>query len=364
MERAQRAIEQAHEVARLLPERSAGAGTPRARRFAIGDPQAPLATFIAVLEHHGLLGEDGWLAPDVLLVSMGDHFDWGHAAEARQAAAEGLALLAWLAHHDEDQVVLLAGNDLGRLGELAAFDDAMFARMQQEAVGIYRNGDVDRDAERDFLNRWPDVPTAELVARDFAAFEPAQRDLVAHLLVHGQLHLAWAPSDDLLLLHAGVTSTQLQQLGIDPRGGATSIARGLERHLADAVRAWPGPPARFEIPGVHRPGNAISGEGDGVLYHRAAYQQKPRRFDPRDLPRGLVQAIGHVRDKKSRQLLGSEWTDGAAPVDGPLRYLVTDGTKVHYAKGRPQYDPTVATMLFLDGGMNYTAPASYELLTL
>ncbi len=365
MERIERAEKEARRVARLLPARASTDGPTRTRRVAIGDPQAPLATFLAVLDHHGLLGDNGWLAPDVFLVSMGDHFDWGATKDVGRAAADGLALLSWLAHHSEDQVVLIAGNhDLGRVGELAAFDDASFARMQEEAVVAYGSGEVDHDAERDLLARWPMIPSAELGARDFAAFEVAQRTLVAHLLVQGRFHLAWTPSEELLLLHAGVTAPQLERLDIDPSSGAVTIARGLQRHLMDAARSWPGPPARFEIPGVHRPGDAASGEGDGLLYHRAAHEQRARRFDPRALPRGLTQAIGHVRDKKSRELLGPAWTDGAEPSDGPVRHLVTDGTTVAYARGVPPRCAGLATMLFLDGGMNYTDPSRYELLTL
>jgi hypothetical protein len=333
---------------------------------AIGDPQAPLATFFAVLDRHGLRGKDGRLAPDVMLVSMGDHFDWGTSDQVARATEDGLAQLEWLAAHDEKQVVLIAGNhDLGRVGELARFDDAAFANAREEASRIYRDGNVDGAPQRAFLERWPDLPTAELAARDFSAFRTAQRDLVAALLRVGRFRLAWAATDELLLLHAGVTAPQLSGLGIDPNSGAHAIARMLNARLDDAVRAWVGPPARFEIPAVHRPGSAALGEGDGILYHRAAFEMRARRFDPRELPRGLVQGIGHVRDKKSRELLGSTWTDGAPPEDGPLRHLVTDGHDVRYRRGLPErIDLSLATMLFLDGGMNHTTPDRYEILEL
>ena len=45
------------------------------RHVAMGDPQAPFATVLAVLDRHGLLKNDGQLRDDVQLVSMGDHFD-------------------------------------------------------------------------------------------------------------------------------------------------------------------------------------------------------------------------------------------------------------------------------------------------
>ncbi len=317
-----------------------------------------------MLDQHGVLGDDGRVAPDVQLISIGDHFDWGGAVDAGRAADEGLALLSWLASHDEDSVVLIAGNhDLGRVGELASFDDETFATVRREAIEVYAGGKPDHDAELEFLARWPALPTAELAARDFAGFRAQQRVLVTHLLRQGRLRLAYAASDRLLFLHAGVTTPQLEQLAIDPRGTAHTIASALDAALAAAVDAWPGPPERLVVAGVHLPGDAASGEGDGMLYHRAGREPKARRYDPRTLPRGLVQAIGHVRDKKSRELLGAEWTDALAPLDGALRHLTTDGTAVRYARGLPpSIDPSLATLVFLDGGMAHTDPTRYEVL--
>lgn len=359
-----RAIERAHACATGLPTPSSRPASDTKRWVAIGDPQAPLARFLDVLDQHRVLGEDGWVAPDVQLISIGDHFDWGGAEDAGRAADEGLALLGWLASHDESSVVLIAGNhDLGRVGELATFDDETFAAIRREAVEVYAGGKPDRDAELDFLSRWPALPTAELAARDFAGFRAQQRVLVTCLLRQGRLRLAYAPNDRLLFLHAGVTTPQLEHLAIDPRGTARAIASALDARLAQAVRTWSGPPERLVIEGVHRPGDAASGEGDGMLYHRAGRIPKARRYDPRTLPRGLVQAIGHVRDKKSRELLGTEWTDSLAPQDGALRHLTTDGTAVRYARGLPaSIDPGLATMVFLDGGMAHTDPARYEVL--
>jgi hypothetical protein len=334
------------------------------RRVAIGDPQAPLATFFAVLDRHALRGADGRLRSDVMLISMGDHFDWGKPNEAARAADDGLRLLEWLASHDDEQVVLIAGNhDLGRVGELSAFDDESFARARAEATVVYRDGKTDREGERAFLERWPALPTAELAARDFSSYRASQRDLVTELLRSGRFRLAWAPDDERLFLHAGITAPQLRAAGIDPTSGAKAIAAALDRALKEAVAAWPGPPALLDIPNIHRPGDAAYGEGDGVLYHRAARDVKPRRYDPRELPLGLLQAIGHVRDKKSRELLGGEWTDGLAAEDGPLRHLVTNGNDVHYQRGLPdRVNPNLATMIFLDSGMNHTPPDCYDVL--
>src|SRR5437762_1950925 len=74
-------------------------GRQRTVHAAVGDGQAPISTFLAILDRHGLLGDDGRLQPQVALVSIGDHFDYGPAAWRQAATREGLQLLAWLAAH-------------------------------------------------------------------------------------------------------------------------------------------------------------------------------------------------------------------------------------------------------------------------
>ena len=134
--RIQAALDNAASAAARAPHSAPPESSPPERRIrvAIGDPQADLTRFLAILDRHGLLTERGWLAPDVQLVSVGDHFDWGKAHERDAVAQSALRLVAWLAAHPADQVVILAGNhDLGRVGELADFTDATFASAQAEA---------------------------------------------------------------------------------------------------------------------------------------------------------------------------------------------------------------------------------------
>lgn len=345
--------------------------------MAIGDPQAPIERFFTVLARHGLLSREGRLVDDVMLVSMGDHFDYGKASERARAAEGGLRILSWLAAHPSDQVVILAGNhDLGRIGELARYEDAGFAAAQVEADAAYAEGVTDADLEAGFLTRHPDVPSAEIVARDFSAFLARQRDLVLALLRARRMRLAFAPADDLLLVHAGVTTDELDSIGVGARASASDVAAALDDALAAAVGRWKGAP--LEIPGLHRPGSAKSGEGRGILYHRpsdpsredaAMFAGPPRRrYDPRRLPRGLVQAIGHIRDGKCRKLLGGWVADaGESAPEGALRYLRTDGKDVRYARGTPPRSASrgdEATMIFTDGGMLHAEPANYQLLDL
>jgi hypothetical protein len=338
----------------------------------MGDPQADLDRVLAILAHQGLLGADGWLRPDVQLVSVGDHFDWGRPHEREAVAASGLALVAWLAAHPADQAVLLLGNhDLGRVGELAGFTDTTFTAAQVEADRVYRGGDTDEAAERAFLARWPQVPTAEVVARDFGNFREAQRAWVEHLLRVRRFRAAHAAGPGLLVLHAGVTHEDLDVTGLPPerRADAGAVAEALNAAVDAAVAAWTDGP--LVVPELHRPGDAAHGEGVGIFYQRPSLQpedaartrERPgRRFDPRRLPAGLTQVVGHTRDKRIRELLG---LGPAGARDGVVRHLVTDGARVDYAHGAPPPPrPDAAVLVFTDGGMRECPPGDYELFDL
>ena len=348
------------------------------RHLAIGDPQAPLEKFLGVLAAHRALGGDGMLTPDVFLVSMGDHFDWGKRDQREKAAADGTALLAWLAAHPPDQVALILGNhDLGRVGELVRFDDRTFSVARSEADVIYQDGKPSTDGalEARFRLLPPELPTTEIASRDFSTFAAAQRHLVEKLLRAKRFRIAFAASPRLLLCHAGVTDDELDALGVSAlaRLDAMLVAEALNASLDAEVAVWDGA-SPLVLDALHQPGSAASGEGRGMFYHRPSnpafedaslFEGPPRRrFDPRRLPRGLVQAIGHIRDGKCRTLL-RDWHDGTPAVDGPLRHLVTDGADVHYARGvPPRWEKKLAGMIFLDGGMSHVEPSVYELLDL
>lgn len=331
----------------------------------MGDPQAPFSTVLGVLEAHRLLRSDGRLRDDVQLVSMGDHFDWGRPTERAQATADGVKFLSWLAAHPPEQTVIIAGNhDLARVCELAPFTtDEAFELAFAHASAAYRGGDVDEAAERAFLEKYDHVPDAECLARDFSCFSTEQQRLVTELLRTGRLVLAHEHGG-LLLVHAGVTSADLALIGATP-STAADAARALNAFLAERVQRWSG--GRLELGPLHQPGSATRGVARGALFHRPAFPRPDpqfdgpprRRFDPRGLPSAFPQAIGHIRDKKARELLG-EWADGAAPVDGPIRSLRIDAGAVRYQSG--VLDD--ARLYFLDCGMSHTRPERYELFDL
>jgi len=353
-------------------------GRTRSLRVVIGDPQAPLERVLTILARHALLGDDGRLRPEVQLVSVGDHFDWGRRADRPRARHDGLSLLAWLAAHPNDQAVIVLGNhDLGRVGELAAFDDARFAAAQAEADVLYHDGETDTAREPELLARFS-VVSAELLARDLSTFSSAQQALVVQLLRAGRFVVGHAAHDAELVTHAGVTEADLDALGLAraQHVDARVVEAALQAALEAAVAAWrPGEP--LSIGALHRPGLPGLGEGRGIFFHRASNPDGPdardpslfqgpprRRFDPRTLPRGLVQLIGHVRDEKCRELLVG-WHDGAPPEDGPLRHLLTDGRAVRYQRGLPgRADPALATVIFTDGGMLHAPEEAYALYDL
>lgn len=318
------------------------------RHVAMGDPQAPFDTVLAVLRRHDLLTVDERLRDDVQLISMGDHFDWGPPEKRAQATGDALRLLAWLTSHPREQVVLIAGNhDLGRVCELAPFStDAAFETAHADAVQVYRHGG---DAAA-FAAKYPFVPDAECLARDFSCFSVAQREVVQRLRDEQRLVLAHA-HEGLLLVHAGVTVDDFARIDASPRS-ASEAARVL--NAADVTR-------------LHQPGSVAGGVARGILFHRPAFPTDDpqfrgalrRRYDPRRLPPEFPQAIGHIRDKKCHELLGS-WVRDAAPEDGPIRSLRIDGDDVHYARGVT----ADARLYFLDGGMIHTTPERYELFDL
>ena len=282
------ALALAERALELGPHSTRADGRPRTLRVVMGDPQADFARVMAVLDAHGLLGDDGRLAPHVLLVSVGDHFDWGAgpgpgAAERRaQVAASAERLVAWLAHHPADQAVLLLGNhDLARVGELAGMSDARFATLQAESDAAYRPDAPEAEhaaLEAEFRARWPGLPGAELAARDFSAYREAQGRWVAHLLRARRFRTAWAASPDVLVLHAGVTRADLEVARLDPelRHSAFEVEAALERALEAALAGWePGTP--LVVPGLHRPG-ARDAEGTGIFYHRPSVLPTPVFF--------------------------------------------------------------------------------------
>ncbi len=349
------------------------------RTLVMGDPQAPFGKLIEVLENHDAV-QDGRLASDVVLVSIGDHFDYDfHNWYA--AGQDGLRFLRWLVSHDEAQVKLLLGNhDVSRVMELVAITDERFAEARAFAQSI--DGDPDRDAK--FAAAFPELPSAGLAARDYASFSVEQRALVMELLLAGRFRLALVGElpggRSVLLTHAGVTNRELEMLGVpaEPR----AIADTLEARLRDAidrVRAdWiRGVATPLSLEPLHVAG--IPGEeGGGLLYHRPTNPERPdadrsweqapsrpRRFDPRALPVGLVQIAGHTGHNKCLAELGAWSTDAArGRKHGGIRTLRLAGQTVTYDLGVAAPAADVADLILIDGELRRVPPGEVALLPL
>ena len=367
--------------------REAPGGRPE-RWYALGDPQTSFEQVLAVLSHHGLVGEDGWLRADVGLVSMGDHFDYALGRDPSdevlaQASREGVTVLGWLAAHPRDQVVILFGNhDAARVQELASVSDGGFARARRIAAAVARGV----QSEADFLRLCPGIPTSDLVRRDFCTFSTEQQRLVQRLLLAGRFHLATAMSllgREALLTHAGVTTRELRLLELPASATASGIAQALNRRFAAAVEVvrvdWESSRVvPLSLEPLHVAGQPPD-EAGGMLAHRPAdpnraggnrpvdiawefRADRPRRFDPFTLPLGLVQVVGHTRHQSSLRELGRWATSAAREASGAvLRTLrVWDGG-AEYDVGCAAGRSGDAVFVMVDADINAVVPAEVPL---
>jgi hypothetical protein len=353
--------------------------------WAVGDPQSTFDRFLAVLDHHGLLGKGGKLRDEVSLLSIGDHFDYseprGHAA----AGLEGIRILRWLASHPPEQAIVLAGNhDLSRVMELGRMTDRRFAEARGRASEVDRlpEGSPERAAlERAFSDSFPDIPTSESARRDYQSWTEEQRGLIQELLRSRRLRLAQAAVKNgrpMLLTHAGVTVRELALLGLGAAAEPAAIARRLNDALDAAVdrakdRWAEGTAEALDLGDLQVAGRG-GREGGGLLYHRPASdpdRQNPgpmarRRFPPADLPTGLAQACGHTVHAKCvhPRVLGP-WADPSAQDKNlrGLRTLRVRGPEIRYVAGDPDVASDEAALVMIDGAMNSVSrPSDYALL--
>ena len=343
----------------------------RMRRYVMGDPQAAFAQVMGVLAHNGVLAGDA-LAPDVELISIGDHFDH-ELDDPVRAGRESMQVLRWLVA--QPRAILMFGNhDAARVMELIGFDDARFARARDHA----------QRKQHDILQAdYPDLPTPGLAARDYASYSTEQRAIVIELLLAGRFQLARAEAlpdgRTALVTHAAVTERELALLGLpderDPRVIAAALEAVFATAIADVRADWqrgiwtPLSLAPLHVPGAH------GEEGGGLLYHRPSHPDRlgaweraaarPRRFDPRELPRGLAQIAGHTGHHKAVSELGAWSTERArARRHGGLRTLRLLGDAVSYDLGVLPPVDGATDLLLVDGEMRAVEADAYDLLPL
>jgi hypothetical protein len=363
--------------------------SPVGRVVAIGDPQTSAERFFGALRANGVLDDDGWVRPDTHLVAMGDYFDY-QVSDRQAARVEGVLVLGWLAAHPPERVTILCGNhDLSRVMELVSVDDARFAEAAELGRQIRELPRGARaDAEADFRVRFPEIATSGYAARDYNAFTVEQRRLVQRLLLARRFTLALAAhaadGTPVLLTHAGVTTRELGLLGLPDERDPVAIAAALETHLADAIAVvaagWrSGGSQPLSLEPLHVAG-AAGQEGGGLLYHRPADPDRPgadrswehagdrgpRRFDPRTLPLGLVQLVGHTGHSKAASELARWCHPATDDRRGGLRTLrATPTGDVIYRRGIHRGDAGDAIVWLCDPEMHYVAsPAHVPVLDL
>lgn len=329
------------------PTMRAPAPVTPVRAVVLGDPQAPICTLFAVLDHQGLLGENGWLHPHVQIICVGDYFDFS-TADPFEAGRLGAAFLAWMAAHDPEQVVLLLGNhDVERVASLGACTLAAFDEARTAAAHLLTMGT--RSERQAFLATWsadhPKHPPM-VAAMDYHCFHPAQAPLLRRLLMSGRVGLAAVVTDlvshsSVLVTHAGVTRAVVNSLSCD--GSASALADALNRLLQEAVdRVRPSwmrnDHELLDLQPLYQTWEPMRPNG-GFLIHRPRRDSDRDRYhheiglDESGLPRsvppeeflwpGLIQIVGHTRTIRCQRLLGG-W-QGAAPLaETPGRPLVLE----------------------------------------
>jgi hypothetical protein len=348
-----------------------------------------MAKVLEVLDRHRALAGDR-VAPDVVLISIGDHFDYD-LRNPTIAAQEGLKLLRWLASHDPTQVILLFGNhDASRVMELATLADDVFEAARNLARSIdetERTDGPDAAQQRtrdEYVPAFPELPPPGVLGRDYASFTTEQRELVQDLLLAGRFHLACTgelpDGREALLTHAGVTTRELALLGseADPK----AITAALEAQLVAAVDAvrddWQrGTSTPLSLEPLHVTGGRGE-EGGGLLYHRPSNpdhdnadkawslaETRRRRFDPRTLPKGVTQIAGHSGHAKCVHELGP-WVAESAKTrkHGGIRTLRVRGEHVRYDMGIAPPDDDVADLILIDGELRRVPAIEVELLPL
>jgi hypothetical protein len=383
-ERAARAAK-ATALARQRPASGQLAGHRSAeviRTVAIGDLQASAQRIFEVLTYHDLLDEEGRLRGDVQLLSIGDHFDYGTRSGGLlgQARRDGHDVLAYLAAHHPEQVVILLGNhDAARVMELAFVSDERFEEAVPLVAELMALWATDPEAYRvrlvDYAARFPELPGPGLVHRDYSAFTSDQRALVQEMLMAGRFRLAATarlPTGELVLAtHAGLTMREVALLGVSSISAgelAPALTQRLEAAVAAVAPAWQrGELAPLSLAPLHLPcaigreGMPELPEGGGMLCHRPsdpdrpgadrqweAAPGRPRRFHPRSLPAGVLQLAGHTGHPKCVEELARWSVSSMREEPCGRRSLRVRGEEIRYQLGACRPDEGEAVLYLID----------------
>ena len=349
--------------------------------WCFGDPQAGFDKFCAVLDHHGLLNDEGLLQADVGLVSMGDHFDFGagtydDVAGHAERGIDGQRILAFLAAHPRSQVRILLGNhDAARVIEFAHLDDERFRSIRAASYAVGKTP----DEERTFAVAHG-IPWASMPKKDFCTWSEAQRSQVERLLLAGRYDLAAVGIDEgceILLTHTGVTRRELGLLNVDgtatPREIAARLNELLTKAVAGVAQSWTN---ERHTPLSLAPLHVAPGPGEeagGFLAHRPANpatwdpwawnETRPRRFAPSTLPRTFDQAVGHTGATMLARGL-KPWSDGNIGLPGRAHTLFVEGESCRLVVGIAANSGGSTRLLLLDPGLAHAEATAVDLLRL
>jgi hypothetical protein len=239
-----------------------------------------------------------------------------------------------------------------------------------------------------WVAQFPELPAPDLLAKDYQSFTTAQRALVERLLLARRFTLAATATRqgrELLITHAAVSRREVELLGV--AATPSLLASALQDRFARAIDAvapsWRrGDRAALDLAPLHLAGGKAGDdphvrEGGGLLYHRPrdprtvrpssepaaeAAPHAPRRFDPRDLPRGLVQLVGHSGDARCRKFMRS-WLASDLPRYAAVRTVVVgDAAEDVVYRAGVHLAPTA--LILADPELNTCAIEDVELVEL
>jgi hypothetical protein len=371
----------------------------RRKWYAVGDPQTSALKFFEILHHHGLLAHTGWLRSDCGLIVCGDYFDFKPRPEdpsfdtlkkkREWMGNQGLMILKWLTTHPLDHIVVLIGNhDVARVCELDAFDDERFDKAYDlgvELLSDVREGRLHQEeAQRVFYEAYPRLVSPRIALEYFPAFQARQKEFLRRLLqlrrVQITAHGSIRGRKPVLITHAGITTQTLTHLQLKHSTAPEHICLEMNRFFfnkaALSLQGWRlGRSSPLDLKPLVLP-TTREQVGGGVLSHRPIDPNTcrdpkllrgltPARYDPRDLPHGLTQIIGHVGHEKCVEAM-PRWLDNKNTHKklGNIRTLQIHKDKVHYNYCFVANQQIDTSIFMIDGLMQKCMSQDYEILPL
>ncbi|MFO0659995.1 MAG: hypothetical protein U0165_09220 [Polyangiaceae bacterium] len=207
--------------------------------------------------------------------------------------------------------------------------------------------------------------------RDHSPFAESQRVCwSSSLLLGGRLRLGVSGRSldgvPVLITHAGFSmAVRMASLGVGEAVASTialQLNRALDRAVIDVAPSWrKREPAALSLAPLHLAGG-YGVEGGGLLYHRPSDTSRagadrtwelrpaaPRRFHPRELPRGLFQVCGHCNHEKCLTELDTWASEDARTMKaGRLRTLSVTVDQIVSRGSLLPHSASASTLVLID----------------